>query len=226
MREGDSCDICESMDNFFDSNGSGYHMRSIGMLSLTTENVMQELRRSFLVEPLSIRESGEESYLISSNGYHRFTVLRALYLKELYEANGDPARIEEIRKKYTFPADITGIDLDKTYSKFILSFIGSRNPDVRIIDMETHYDENCRPTDNVLLAYEKDGEMKKKIISTEQFTEIAREAILRCPEDEPTLMYIRDAMKKYNSFEKFIERICPEYFRRENSRKDGDDERV
>lgn len=228
MREGMSSDIFNTMDNFFDSHGDGYHSRSIGMLSLNTENALEKLKNSFTMEPLRVRETGEGSYLISSNGYHRYTVLRTLFLKELYEANGDPAKIEAIKQKYVIPVDLTGIDLEKTYSKFILSFIGSRDPATRIVDMESYYEPGSwESTDNVLFAYERHGELKKRVLTTDEFVQVARQAIMRCPPDEPTLRYVDDAINRYPSFRKFIQDRCPEYLSRTNAKEEmGDEERV
>lgn len=224
LREGNTANIFEMMDQFFDSEGSGYHRRSLGMLSLTTENAMNELKRSFEIEPLSVRESGEGNYLINTNGCHRFTVLRTLCLKELAEADNDPEKIEVIRRKYTIPAQITGIDLDKTYAKFVLSMIGSQRPDVHIIDMETAYTEDYRPTDDMVLVYKKDEERKRRTITKEQFIELARQALIRCPKDDPRLRYIRDGIDTYESFKEFIGHICPEYLEGKNSTRVGDDD--
>ncbi len=215
MREGKVKDIFESMDDFFDSNGDVYHSRSLGMLSLDSDTIMDKLGPSLERNPLHVNESGNSSYLITEDGFHRFTILRVMYLKELYEANGDPKKIEELRKKYTIPASVMGIDVDETYSKFILSFIGTQDPSIYIKDMERYYDpDTCIPTEDILVTYEKENCHRKSILSRDEFIMLAKRALLKCPKDEPTFKYIKDALDENKGFREFVSRICPEYFTR------------
>lgn len=105
--------IFETMDDFFDSEGDGYHSRSIGMLEYDNDNILNSLNYSFNFEPITVCETGENGkYTIYTNGLHRFTVLKTLCLKELADADGDEQKIEEIKRKYTIPADVTGVNLE------------------------------------------------------------------------------------------------------------------
>ena len=106
-------DIIESLDNFFDSEGDGYHSRSVGILEYDRDYILDKLQDSFKMEPMVVADTGEGKYTISTNGLHRFTVLRLLYLSEVVQAKGDPRKLDELEKKYTIPVQLQGIEFEK-----------------------------------------------------------------------------------------------------------------
>lgn len=125
--------IIKSMDSFFDRNGSGYQSRSIGLLDYTTENAMEKI--DFTYEKMVVDEMEKGQYTISTNGLHRYTVLRILYLSEWMNAKGDKEEIERLKRKYTIPVQVNEVDFFKTYSKYLLMCLCDE-----IKDVEKEYD--------------------------------------------------------------------------------------
>ena len=114
-------EIFDIMDDYFDKYGDGYHSRSVSLLELDRFRIVEQLNNSFTIEPIHCLKLGEgEKRVISINGMHRYTILRLWYLKELYEANGDIKKIEEIRKKYTIPVKSDELDVKKIYYAYLI----------------------------------------------------------------------------------------------------------
>src|SRR5574344_1063660 len=65
--------IFKSIPNFFETDGDGYHSRSIGLLNYSSDEIMGQLKSSFEKEPISLQEIKNNKYIISNNGLHRFT---------------------------------------------------------------------------------------------------------------------------------------------------------
>ena len=78
------------------------------------------LKTSFEYEPLYALNVENGKYLITTNGLHRFTVLRILYLKDFQEALGNPQKIEEVKEKYKIPMAISEIDSTKAYLEYMI----------------------------------------------------------------------------------------------------------
>ena len=176
------------------------------MLRYSADNVLEGLRRSFEQEPINVKETGEENYIILSNGLHRFTVLRTFYLKELADAKGDEKKIRELKQKYTVPVEVTGINLEKTYCKYILTqidFFAEGEPKIKYIDSE--YDENYKITGNVEFVNNL-GE--KRIITHEEFKRMTIEKLRQVLESDRVPFYITRAMK-YQSFKDFVANNIP-----------------
>lgn len=115
-------DLLKAFPSFFDSQKrDSYHTRSLSLLDLTTLDCMDKLSHSFDEEPLKVKEASEGKYTIGSNGLHRYSVLRTLYLIEMMRASGDKEQTEKIKEKYTIPVLVENIDYTKTYSNYILS---------------------------------------------------------------------------------------------------------
>lgn len=114
--------LLKAFPNFFDSSAKdGYHIRSLSMLDLTTENGVSALFTSFQEEPIKLADAPGGKYTISGNGMHRYSILRSLYLIEMVRANGDSSKEQSIREKYTIPTLVSKVDYVKTYSNFVLS---------------------------------------------------------------------------------------------------------
>lgn len=138
----------ESLPTFFNSQGSTYQQRSIGLLSLNADEIMEKLEYSFRSEPIKVHELEDNSYCISTNGLHRFTILKVNYLIEYEMSNKTEEEIASLNKKYTFPVKSKKLDYIKTYSNLILNYINND------FDLRTEYDENDRKTGRVEL-YQK-----------------------------------------------------------------------
>ena len=204
-REKESRDIFESMDGLFDSRGDGYHSRSVGMLEYNKSNILENLKSSFLIEPISLCETGEGQYVVYINGLHRCTILRILYLKEIADANNNEQKIQEINKKYTISADVTGINLEKTYCKYILMNIPPIDSNKSIYDISRYFDrDNCCATDYINITF-----YPREIItvSEKELIELTRRTIEKYIQDVGKIpQIIIDSMNKFKSFKFFIEK--------------------
>ena len=144
-----SQNIFQILDDFFDRNGDGYHTRALGMLEMTPENVMEQLKSSFKREPMVFARIENGKYVIFINGMHRFAVLRVLYLKEIQEAKGNKDSIEQIRKKYTISAKSININSKKGYCKYLIEKTNPAwiNPG-KVIEEKPAVDENGNIIEN------------------------------------------------------------------------------
>ena len=106
------------LQNYFDRDGDGYYKRSVSLLNINSEELMNKLANSFMGDPVHVNEYDENVYGIGSNGLHRFHVIKMHYLTELLR---DPQAERELRKKYTFPVKVTSLDFTKTYSSYLIN---------------------------------------------------------------------------------------------------------
>ena len=203
--------IFDTLDDYFDKNGDGYHIRSVGMLEYSKDNILDNLRISFEKEPIQVKETGEGTYIIFKNGLHRFTLLRILYLKELADANGDKEKIDKLKEKYTIPVRTTKINIDKTYCKYILNQIDVNEGDKLIIkDITNEYDENYKPTDNVeFFTFSGD----KTILTVEELKNKTKDGLNKVLQSGKIPLYITSAMR-YKSFRIFMSENMPDIFKR------------
>lgn len=151
--------IAYSLDSFFNSKGDGYHMRSVGLLRYTADNAMDKI--DFEYEPIVVDEMDTNKYVISRNGLHRYSVLKILYLNEYMHYVGNNDKIDELRKKYTFPVDVAGVDFFKTYSKFLLMIYPCG-----IKDIEQEWDYSNYKYSGRLRVIKNDG--SQVILETDQ----------------------------------------------------------
>lgn len=118
--------IFHSMEAFFDSKEkNSYKSRSIGLLDYSFENILEGIKKSFETEPIEVEDMGNNNYVISRNGLHRYTVLRALYLSEYQKCNGDKREVEKLKQKYTILVKARELDETKTYCIFLLNKLGN-----------------------------------------------------------------------------------------------------
>lgn len=195
--------IFQSMDLFFDEKGDGYHQRSVGMLEYTEDNIIQKLESSFNFEPISIKETGEGSYVVNSNGLHRYTILRILYLNEVSKAKENKKELERLAQKYTIPVQIEEVDFEKTYCKYLLKNIRSEIDESPSINrIQTNYDENYKNTGMVEIKF-SDG--TKKIMNNEELIELTREKIIKNGIPEYSNYSLQDKYSQYESFRTFVD---------------------
>lgn len=196
----DDSDLFTNIKNLFDSNGDGYHCRSVGMLEYSSDEIMGNLRRSFQTEKMELLCFSDTEYLITDNGRHRFTVLRAHYLSEYIKVKDDEEAVAQLRKKYEFPASISDVDYVKTYSHFILKTVLGEKCSVRA-DWDTSYNY----TGKSFVRY-PDGQ--SVTLTDEELIDIVRENIeLVTPE---TYQMLSDYTDKIPSFRDFSAQYIPE----------------
>lgn len=143
--------IAYSMDSFFNSLGDGYHSRSVGLLDYTAEDAVKKI--NFERERIVVDEMGDNKYIISTNGLHRYTVLRILYLSEYVRLGGNEKERNRLREKYTIPVEFRELDEFKTYSKYILM-----TSLFEISDIEKEYDSEKWIYTGRLVIKKKDKE--------------------------------------------------------------------
>lgn len=208
-----------SMDYFFKEQGKGYHTRSLGMLKYDKENILENLKQSFINEPISLIETGEGTYTVLSNGLHRYTLLRILYLSEVAKAGGNKEALKELRSKYKIPANVTGIDLDKTYCKYLLTKVKAEDDEWKILDIKSEVDANNNLTGNAIIKH-ANGE--DEIVNNELLLLLTKERIAEDETFKENYPRLQHAYNKYPSFALFMEAEFPEItqnFKREKDEK-------
>ena len=75
--------IIDSMRSYFGDHSNTYASRADGMLSYSNNDIIEKLSNSFKIEPICISEYEPDKYTISSNGMHRYHLLRIHYLNEV-----------------------------------------------------------------------------------------------------------------------------------------------
>ncbi len=181
-----SDDIFENLGHFFDESGRDYQKRSLSMLDYSTAEVLENLKPSFAKEPIRLDESDEGVYVVNGNGFHRFHVIKAHYLKELakmemkykkmldeikqkYKSDVDKKEklekeieqqeyqeLQALRKKYEIDVTVNRINYAKTYSAYILKKIA----DDKNVDLQVYKEyKNGEYTDGVTIDI-NDGKRK------------------------------------------------------------------
>lgn len=202
LANGGNTNVFSSMDYFFDDKKRGYSARSIGMLEYDKDSILEKLEQSFINEPISLIETGEGEYTVYFNGLHRYTLLRILYLSEVAKVKGDREKLAQIRKKYTLPAEVTSIDLDKTYCKYLLTKAKCGEEDWDIIDVSTEYDSHYRATGNCIIKY---GSGRKEVLTSELLLDLTRTRVAEDPDFKRNYPELQKAYSRYPSFENFID---------------------
>lgn len=192
-----------SMDHYFDEKGAAYSSRGVGMLEYDKDSILDELKRSFIEEPMVLAETGEGTYTVINNGFHRYTVLRALYLSEVAEAKGNEETLARLAQKYTIPASVIGVDLDKTYCNYLLKRTEFEDMEWDILDVSTQYDSNYRRTGFAVIKY---GNGQEEVLTNTQLIGLTRERVLQDDNFKSNLGYLQNLYNKYPSFEKFIDK--------------------
>ena len=195
--------IFASLDGFFDEHGDGYHTRSLGMLQYGKDDIIEKLQSSFKWEPISLIETGEGEYTVLSNGLHRTTILRTLYLSEAAEAQGNQEELERIAKKYTIPAKVREVDLQKTYCKYLLMKAWAKNPNQDVLRVTMDFDEYCIRTGKVVVEYYT---REKQILNDDELLALTRQRISESVNFENLLQMFQAQYNKYKSFREFMDK--------------------
>ena len=190
--------IYDLMEKFYDEYGDMYHSRSVDLLKIPSEQIMERLSESFSDDPIKLAEY-EGKYFVSVNGNHR---VFAMYLNYLLESqNADtPEKLEALKKKYTFPAIVGETELDKSYANFILQFKTSK----KYIELVQNETENY-----YIIA---DNGKRRRVISDSEIDEFVRNSLVDSFKNRD-VFFIRDlamGIKEHESFRKYICGILPE----------------
>ena len=213
----------------FDETGGEYKKRGLGMLKIDKDEIVEKLQKSFYKEPITVIETEGNKYNIYTNGMHRFIVLRLLYLSELVKAGENPERIEALRKKYTIPVDVTEINKNKTYSKFLIMRANKfeLDPDKRISSIRSEYNQNRVKTDNVEVIYRNGS---KKVLNEKELIDMARrEAIdkkLFSKEINGKSWEVRNAYRTYGSFKQYVDEVLLNVDIESNGKKENDKDEI
>ena len=139
--KGVSDGILAELNMLFDKHGNLYARRSLSMLNYSSDEVVSKLEKSFLDDPVELKEIQKDQYVVGNNGMHRCVLLKVHLLNEL--SNGSD--INSLREKYTIPAIVLKLDTVKTYSVYLLKQINS------FISAESELDSNLNKTGNIIL---------------------------------------------------------------------------
>lgn len=206
--------VIENMPYFFDEEKLSYPSRSVSLLDIPTEKIIKELERSFKDDPICLAEADRGAYTISTNGMHRYHVIKAHYLKELSALTRDDLEgLQKLKNKYTFEVLLSEVDLLKSYSSYLLHLIacfqhknidisavypdsGGVSPDINVCEGEEMQIMNDQQLIGLLQNNLKNFLLDKNI-SKKQFKEFFKE--------------IDDAKSQYSSFNDFITQNLKEF---------------
>ncbi len=192
-RDLSSKNILYTLSEFFDyQTRDEYHNRAIGLLSYTNgeELIGEFARRNYETRDMNLVDIGDGKYEISSNGLHRFTVLRTLYLKDLLSERYSN---EELKDKYKIPVKVPyKLDYKRTYCNYLIKQIETN---VSYIEF---YDEE-------ITIYFKDG--TKKNITENELLHMAKKAAIFIMAENPNLLVSN--YRRYNTFKRFIDEHIP-----------------
>ncbi len=187
--------ILYTFENFFEYNGDRYHTRAIELLNYKSgEELLKELeRRNHDTSDMAVQEIEEGKFIVSSNGMHRFTVLRFHYLLDLMKKEKSES---ELRELYKIPVHLESkVNYLKTYCNYILKM---SNQDISYIRFDYK-------SDNITINY-KSGE-KSPVINTEQLLNMTIQSVNYL--NNISLTQISLYYNRYESFKKFIDNNIP-----------------
>ncbi|MBQ8219265.1 MAG: hypothetical protein IJZ79_05875, partial [Bacilli bacterium] len=203
--------ILSTMNNFFDSKQNSYYTKSITMLDYNNGKEMiyglehyvgQDgiERNIFLSEPMCVEEIKDGKFIITSNGLHRFTLLRIHYLNELLKSNSD---ISKLKEKYMIPVKIEKVNYFKTYSNYILSLL---NDDISFISNVSNQDRTM--SDEMEICFENQA---NKIVNKSQLMSLVKDTLDNVSEYDKKIILRRYKTDIYfknyldDNFSEFVE---------------------
>lgn len=213
-------DFIYNMSNFFDIEGSGYQARSISMLEYSTDEIVDKLKPSFSREPMKIIEADKGGkYVIGDNGLHRYHVLKAHFLKEMFALSlDDKEGYNALKEKYTFDVSLSELDFIKTYSSYILkkiaNFKGESIPYFSAeLDQDYNYTGNLKITtsepENELVL--NDEQLIKFV--QDRFNEYINDKSISSHEKQDDLSLIMTNYEMFDSFREYCDKNLPELVR-------------
>ena len=141
-----SRNLISNLSRYFDEEGTSYQVRSVGMLTMDRETFIETMKKVSINDTVHVRECEEGKYIITSNGMHRYHVLRFHYLNELSKIDtNNKSQINQLQEKYTIPVEVKQPDYFKTYAYFILKRL------IPKISLSNEYDSNFNTTGNAVV---------------------------------------------------------------------------
>lgn len=189
--------LIQNLSHFFDDNGTSYQTRSVGMLTMHREKCIETLKHVSTQDTIYVKECENNKYIITTNGMHRFHVLRFYYLNELSKIDkSDKLAIQKLNEKYTIPVEVQETDYIKTYSYYILKKL------IPQIELQSDYNSNYERTGKVVVRIQD----KQKILTDEELLDFLRSTI---NENKEKVANNIDVFKHYEeklpTFKNFLE---------------------
>ncbi len=186
-----STNILDTMCEYFRYGGDKYSSRDNDFLNFES---FEEAIKSFKNKPIDVKEYDNGNYLVSDDGIHKYMILRMLYLDDYFKGK---ITAKKFKNDYMVPVTVERIDLDMTYSQFMLrelfgihSKIERKSENKFIVDLEYGKDEKyCK-------------EVNRKIIKN-----IIDEALDYLPSKQ--LVNIKRAYQEYDTFREYIDDNYP-----------------
>ena len=192
-----SSSVIDSLDGFFDSGKDTYHSRSVGLLEYDIDGLLDVLKKSYSQEPICLDDMGDNNYVVSSNGLHRYSLLKVHFLNELNKLR-TPSEIKALESKFTIPVRVNQVDLYKTYTKYILIRLK------KIKNIISHIDSSYNYTKDVDVVY-PDGR-KERIENNDLLRQLVNG--FNITDEEYKILaedyYIKNVYRTTKSFRDFI----------------------
>ncbi len=181
---GKTQNLLNELENLFNKDGDSYKRRSISMLEYDSKEIVEKLEKSFLKEPIELKEIKPGKYIIGNNGMHRINLIRLHYINDMKTNK----RLNiDIQGKYSIKVRVEKIDVVKTYSRYLISLL---NKNVLI---EDEIDKNYLKTNNVVLYDENET---SKILNYQQLIQyvenIIGKRLINQYKDELAILYETD----------------------------------
>lgn len=210
-------DLIFNMSHFFDIDGSSYQTRSVAMLDYSSDEIVEQLKASFIREPLCVIEADKGGkYVIGDNGLHRFHVLKAHFLKEMSALRPDDnGGYKALKEKYTFSAMANELDFTKTYSVYMLKeiaiLLGKSIPDFQAeLDQDYVYTGNLEMTmpDSGKVYFLNDQQLTKFV--REIFNEFVNDKSISTQKKQDGLSSLVANYEMFDSFKDYCDKNLPE----------------
>lgn len=189
--------ILRTFEKFFEEGGDDYHSRSLELLEYESgEQLLKGLeRRNRDTTNMLVREIEDGKYIISSNGLHRFTVLRFHYLLDCMKNEKSE---EELREMYKIPVRLTSkTNFKKTYCNYLIQ---KANPDISFISFY------CDANTSTIYYDSKD---ESETVDEEELLDLARKSVDTL--DSDSLSEVQHFYDKFESFHNFMDRCVPNF---------------
>ena len=189
-------DLCKNMNYFFDEQGTGYQRRSIGMLEMNKDEFLDKMKRVCKEDTMCLIQCDNKKFVVSSNGLHRFNVLKIHYLSDLNNIDHlSFDAIKDLKKKYEFDMEVTRVDYVKTYSYFILHNL---NADFTVKPI---WDKDWNSTNQSEVIF-KD---KSRIFSDDELVVLVQEVVEMCKNNGLiNVDFFNEYYNKVESFREFV----------------------
>lgn len=186
--------ILHTFENFFEKDSDTYHTRALGLLEYKTgEELLESLEKTQDTLDMKVRQVENGKYVISSNGLHRFTVLRFHYLLDCMKKEKSK---EDLRELYRIPVNLVSTtNFKKTYCNYLVQ---KANLDISSILFDHRQDE-------ITVFYDFGGKSEK--INEEKLLFLAIQSIELL--DSKSLLEIITFYNNCISFRNFIDEYIP-----------------